>query len=233
MKKFDDVFTKLITEAGQNPPPSPPKDDEKDAAAPDSVPSGEDSGKDDQAQLDQLENLDGENEEDEKVYPEELELAKLAVRALYFNAESKDLHQFKMKIAPEKVIPFELITDYFEETKDWKHVLGFLEYIMDKYEGISSRWSEQPHIRGKTILQKIDKFNKTLEEDQKLDNGKRLYWVRLILNAFLRGNPDFNLNTSDVNEDNIVEVFRLLKQSFGTSTRGLRPGIDLRSPGNF
>jgi hypothetical protein len=32
------------------------------------------------------------------VFPEELELAKLAVRALYFNKDSKNTHNLKLKI---------------------------------------------------------------------------------------------------------------------------------------
>jgi len=171
--------------------------------------------------------------EQEEVIPEEIELAKLAIRAIYFNLSTKDVHKLKLK-AGDKIIPFEKISDYYESTKDIVPVLGFIEWMMDKYEGVSSKWTEDPEVRGKTIIQKIKEFNKTLPEEQKLDNGKRVYWTRIVLNCLLHGNPDFNINVGDVNEKTIKEVFRVLNQNFSGDTRGLFPNTDsFRGPATF
>lgn len=168
------------------------------------------------------------------VFPEEIELAKLAIRALYFNKDSKDTHNLKMRIDGQE-IPFEKIPDYFEKTKKILSVLGFVEWVMDKYEGLASKWTEQPKVKGKSISSKI-KYFQSLPEDKVLDNGKRVYWVRIILNALIQGSPSMNINIGDVNEQNIVEVFRLLKQHFGRDTRGLiSPDVEqsLEGPGVF
>lgn len=170
---------------------------------------------------------------EEDVAPEEIELAKLAIRALYFNIESKDVHAYKVKTRSGEVIPFEKLADYFEKTKDIPTTLSFIEWLMNRYEGVHSKWTEQPEIRGQTIMQKIKEFNKDPDVEH-LDNGKRVYWARIILNSLLRGTPDFNVNIDDVNENSIKEIFRLLKQSFGTDTRGILPGLDsLKGPGTF
>lgn len=169
----------------------------------------------------------------EVVSPEELELAKLAVRAIYFNINSKDLHRLKLKVGKE-IIPFEKIPDYFERTKKIIPILGFVEWAMDKYEGMSSRWTEDPSFKGLGIVDKIKKYNQELPPEQKLDNGKRGYWTRIILNCLLRGSANFNLNISDITEKNIKEVFRLLKQEFGRDTRGLfSTDLDTTGPGTF
>jgi hypothetical protein len=61
-----------------------------------------------------------------------------------------------------------------------------------------------------------------------------VYWTRIILNCLINGNAEFNINISDVNEKNIKEIFRLLKQSFGSDTRGILQGLDnLEGPGVF
>jgi hypothetical protein len=163
--------------------------------------------------------------EPEQTFPEEIELAKLAIRAIYFNPSSKDVHKLKLK-TNGKIIPFEMISDYYEKTKHMLPVLGFVEWAMDKYEGISSKWTEDPEFKGKGIIEKIKKFNKTLPEEQKLYNGKRVYWTRIILNCLLHGNSNFNINIGDVNEKTIKEVFRLLNQHFSGDTRGLFPNMD-------
>jgi len=75
------------------------------------------------------------NLEEEKVAPEEIELAKLAVRALYFDINSKNVHNLGMNVVlnnketgetQKRRIPFEKIADYFEKTKNYKAVLGFV-----------------------------------------------------------------------------------------------------------
>ncbi len=168
-----------------------------------------------------------------QVFPEEIELAKLAVRAIYFNINSKDVHSLKLRYK-DSVIPFEKISDFFEKTKKINPVLGFVEWAMDRYEGLSSKWTEQPEIKGDGIVEKIKKFNKKLPEENRLDNGKRVYWTRIILNCLLHGTSNFNINISDVNEQNIKEIFRLLKQHFGNDTRGLFAGDnDWKGPGTF
>lgn len=169
----------------------------------------------------------------EEVVPEEIELAKLAVRAIYFNINSKDVHSLKLRYK-NTFIPFEKINDFFEKTKKINPVLGFVEWAMDRYEGLSSKWTEQPEIKGDGIVEKIKKFNSKLPEENRLDNGKRVYWTRIILNCLLNGSSNFNINISDVNEKNIKEIFRLLKQHFGSDTRGLFAGDnDWMGPGVF
>jgi len=169
---------------------------------------------------------------DEPTFPEEIELAKLAIRAIYFNIDSKNTHNLKMRIGNNE-IPFEMVSDYFEKTKNIIPVLSFVEWVMDKYEGSASKWTEDPEIRGKSIAEKLKAFKK-LPKEQQLDNGKRVYWTRIILNGLLRGSPNFNINISDVNEKTIKEIFRLLKQNFGTDTRGTFAGLpDMNAPGTF
>lgn len=171
--------------------------------------------------------------EEDEVFPEEIELAKLAIRAIYFNSSSKDVHNLRLKSGGRE-IPFEMISDYYEETKNMVPILGFIEWAMNKYEGLSSKWTENPEVSGKSIIDKIKYFNKTLPEEQKLDNGKRVYWTRIILNCLLHGNANFNINIGDVNEQTIKEVFRLLNQHFSGDTRGLMPNMDnSRGPGTF
>lgn len=210
---------------------------EQDAPARDDAPEKPDQQAD---SPDQQQNQEGEQQDqpaapvqEEEVIPEEIELAKLAVRAIYFNISSKDVHSLKLKYK-DSVIPFEKISDFFEKTKKINPVLGFVEWAMDRYEGLSSKWTEQPEIKGDDIITKIKKFNKKLPEENRLDNGKRVYWTRIILNCLLHGTSNFNINISDVNEKNIKEIFRLLKQHFGSDTRGLFAGDnDWKGPGTF
>jgi hypothetical protein len=172
-----------------------------------------------------LENEVMPQETEPEAIPEEIELAKLAIRAIYFNPSSKDVYKLKLKIKGSE-IPFEMISDYFEKTKNMLPVLGFIEWAMDKYEGVSSKWTEDPEFKGKNIIQKITEFNKNLPETQKLDNGKRVYWTRIVLNCLLHGNSTFNINIGDVNAKTIKEVFRLLNQYFSGDTRGLFPDLN-------
>jgi len=216
-----DRFIQTILEAGEAPPPP---DQQEGGQVPDAGgenPEGNPEGE-----------LEIPQEDEEPSIPEEIELAKLAVRAIYFNVDSKDVHNLKLRVG-DRFIPFEKIQDYFEKTKNSKIILGFVEWVMDKYEG-SSRWSEDPEVKGKGIVDKIKVFNRTLPLEQQLDNGKRVYWTRIILNCLINGNAEFNINISDVNEKNIKEIFRLLKQSFGSDTRGILQGLDnLEGPGVF
>jgi hypothetical protein len=229
MIKFNETYLSLLKEA-ELPNNSSHSDGMGQAPAPnDKNAGGSESADEEQKEDEGLEDLEDINEE--PISPEEIELAKLAVRALYFNVDSKDVHQFTLKVDEDR-IPFEKITDYFEATKRWKPVIAFVEYVMDKFEGFSSKWTEQPEIKGKNIFDKIKYFNKK-NPDQQLDNGKRLYWVRLILNCLLHGKPTENLTIADVNEQNINEIFDMLKMHYGTDTRGIMPGKDVRSPGNF
>lgn len=238
------VKTFLENVISEATPPLPPKQnqnqggdeegDDKNIKGNDGdVPSGgEDGGQfdigaDELGELDDLSKLI-----DEKVYPEEIELAKLAVRALYFNPSSKSTHRYVLNVDGEK-IPFEKVSDYFEKTKNWKPILGFVEFVMDKFEGLASKWTEKPEIRGKGILDKIKTYTHDLPEDEQLDNGKRVYWARIILNCLLYGKATYNINMSDVNEKNIKEVYRKLKQDFGRDSRGLMPDVNIKGPGIF
>jgi hypothetical protein len=171
--------------------------------------------------------------QEEETIPEEIELAKIAIRAIYFNAASKDVNKLKFKINNQE-IPFEKISDYYENTKNVIPILGFVEWAMNKYEGSSTKWVRNPEVSGKNIIQKIKEFNKTLPEEQRIENGKRVYWTRIILNCLLHGTPNFNINIGDVNEKTIKEVFRLLNQHFSGDTRGILPNTDsYRGPATF
>jgi hypothetical protein len=224
---FDDFIRNIFLEQGE--PPEKPK---QDSPSPPPTQGGNEGGEEPPAP-DENSDLSGDIGAEEESYPEEMELAKLAIRAIYFNISSKDVHNLKLKVEGE-VIPFEKISDYFEKTKSIIPVLGFVEWVMDHYEGDSSKWTERPEFKGKGIIEKIKQMNKDLPKEQRLDNGKRVYWTRIILNCLLRGNSDFNVNISDVNENSIKEIFRLLKQNFGTDTRGLFAGTDnMQGPATF
>lgn len=226
ISRFDEILRRLLPEASAKP--DAPADAPKPSPDKGETPETPDGPPDDEMSLD--DDLDIEDEE--VVTPEELELAKLAVRALYFNVKSKDVHQYSLKIRGN-IIPFEKIPDYFEETKDFRPVLAFAEHIMNKFEGISSKWTEQPEIKGKSILQKIDKFNKGVPPEEQLDNGKRVYWARIILNCMNKGNPDENIVITDINEESITDIFNLFKLHYGYDSRGLRQDIGMRAPGVF
>jgi len=221
--RFNDLYLQLLQEA-EAPKPPMGGNAEDTQSAPQSNEGGDALPLED-------ENLDMDLNDD-PVFPEELELAKLAIRALYFNTDSKNVHQFSLKVNDNR-IPFEEIPDYFEETKKWQPIIAFVEYVMDKFEGFSSKWTEAPKIKGKNIIDKIKYFNNSVSQEERLDNGKRLYWVRIILNCLLHGKPTENLQISDVNEENIKEVFDMLKMHYGFDTRGIYPGKDIKAPGLF
>lgn len=218
---FDSYVNALLTEAEKPPvPPQAGGEDMGDEGEGGEMPEGEDMGE------------EMPMEDEPLPSPEELELAKMAIRALNFNVKGKDMHKFSLKFKRQQ-IPFEKISDFFEQTKAVRPVLGFVEHVMDKYEGISSRWTEQPEIRGKSVLAKIKAFNAVGEGDEKLDNGKRVYWTRIILNCLLHGDPSYNIVSSDVDESTVGEIFNKLKQDFGYDTRGLRKQIDVHGPGTL
>ena len=232
--KFDDLYLTLLKEAqgdeedDNSPPPVP---DEQGGGGEDAAPSPEgDGGLPEEMDIDAM--ADDQGQPEEKVNPEEIELAKVAVRALYFNLDAKDVHQYKLKIKDE-IYPFEKIPDYFEETKQWKPVLAFIEHIMDKFEGTASRWAETKEISGKPIIQKIKMINRNIPEEEQLDDARRLYWVRIILNCMLFGKATENINIGDVTERNIEEIFNWLKLHYGVDTRGITPGKDYQAPGVF
>jgi hypothetical protein len=217
---FEKYINELLLEAEK--PPAPPQAGGEQGEGGE-MPEGEDP------------NAGGEPmpmEDETLPAPEELELAKLAIRALNFNAKGKNMHKYSLSFKGTQ-IPFEKISDFFEQTKAVRPVLGFVEHVMDKYEGISSRWTEQPEIRGKSILDKIKAFNAVGQGDEKLDNGKRVYWVRIILNCLLRGDPSYNIVSSDVDETTVDEIFNKLKQDYGYDTRGLRKQVDVHGPGTL
>lgn len=226
-RNFDKIIISLLTEADKAMEPTPAPNN---AAPPDAADPNAGNANDPNAPQDDL----GEPEEieEEPVSLEELELAKLAVRALNFNVDSKDVHKYHIRYKGER-IPFEKIPDFFEQTKNVEVVLPFIEWVMDKYEGIHSRWTEQEEFKGKGILDKIKAIDANATEEEKLDCGKRVYWTRLILNCLLFGSPDFNLVTSDVTLETVHEIFALLKQHFGNDTRGLKQDIGLRGPSTF
>jgi len=222
--RFNELYQLLLTEAEQ--PPAPPTAGGEMGTAP--APSEGEEGAPDEGMEDDL----LPEEPDVESAPEELELAKLAIRALFFNTSSKDVHMYSLKVKDHRV-PFEELPDFFEDTKQWQPVISFVEYVMDKFEGFSSKWTEQPEIKGKNILDKIRILHKSTPKDQRLDNGKRLHWVRIIVNCLLHGRPTENINIGDVNEQNIKEIFDMLKMHYGMDSRGIMPGKDIRAPGVF
>jgi hypothetical protein len=175
------------------------------------------------------EDLGAELAPEKPVFPEEMELAKLALQALNFNAQSKNVHALKLKIDGRE-IPFERISDYFESTKDVAPILGFIEWAINRYEGGSSKW-----IRSKTsnIIQTIKKLNTELPEEQLLDSNRRMEWTRIILNCLIKGDANFSLNISEVNEKTIGEIFDSLMQAFGSDSRGMFKGLDFKGPATF
>lgn len=225
---FDDLVNSLLLEAGA--PPASPSDDEEIP-----MPGGEEGGDAGAPNGEEMPPNPGEEDlgiEEEPTKPEELELAKFAIRAINFNIKSKDVHKMSLKYKG-KTIPFENLSDFFEETKAVKPVLGFIEHMMNRYEGLGSKWTEQPEVAGKSITDKLTAFDQVANTDERLDNGKRVYWVRIILNALLKGDPSYNLVTSDVTPESIGEIFNKLKMDFGYDTRGLRKQLGMRGPGTF
>lgn len=229
MQKFNRLYLTLLKEAEED------SDDELDA--PPDVGGEEDApldvggeGLPEEMNVDDMPDEMMGEEPKEEVNPEEIELAKVAVRALYFNLDSKDVHQYKLKYK-DRIIPFEKLPDFFEETKRWRPVLAFVEFLMDKFEGTSSRWAEEDQISGLPIVKKIQKINKDVPEEEQLDDARRLYWARIILNCMLFGKPTENMNIGDVTARNLKEVYNWLKLHYGVDTRGIMAGKDYIAPG--
>lgn len=226
-EEFEKYIKSILEKSNK---PSPNEDDGEDVSEVD----------DDEGMMDDMDIPDDDNMDEAKTYPEEIELAKLAVRAIYFDINSKNVHDLGMWVTTvnpnthekrKERIPFEKVADYFEKTKNYRSVLGFVEHVMDHYEGLSSKWTEPSDIEGKGILSKLRYFN-NLPETEKLDNGKRVHWARIVLNCLLNGQPGYNLNIDDVNAKNIKDIFKKLNQDFGGSTRGIfSTNIDLKGVG--
>ena len=218
--KFNNLWKKIIAEAEL-----PEFGNKPDESAPNNDPAQADPAMDPEVDLSGLEELDA------SVPPEEIELGKLAVRALNFNTQSKDVHQYNINVNGNK-IPFEKISDYFEQTKNWKPVLQFVEWVMNKYEGQNSKWSEEKGLLGKSIVQKIAILNRDKSDPSKLlDTSKRITWTRIILNCLLHSDPSFNLVGTDITEENLPDIFNLLKQHFNNNSRGLF-STELKGPSN-
>jgi hypothetical protein len=208
--KFDQLIKRILKEAqGDADLPDFGQPDQNSATETDSsqMDQSEDMGVDDLA-------LDKPNS------PEETELGKLAIRALNFDIQSKDINQYKFTLPDGQTIPFEKISEYFEQTKDWRRVLRFVEWIINKYEGVNSQWASENELKGKNILQKLSALRNRNPENQ-MDKSKFVIWTRIILNALINGNQSMNLSGTDVNDENIKDVFNQLKQNFGGNPRGL------------
>ena len=232
---FDDLYKQLLKEAEEAGPTPPSNDEDEDAGGmPDPSAGGdaEGEGSSDEINIDDIPGEEDMEEEESDVNPEEIELARMAIRALHFNIESKDVHQFKLKLG-ERIIPFDKIADFFESSKQWKPILSFLEFIMDKFEGTAGHWAKEKEINGKPIIQKLAMINRDLPAEEKLPTTRRVYWVRIILNCILHGKPSDNTNIGDVDERNLDEVFSWLKMHYGSDTRGEFDGINTRAPGVF
>jgi hypothetical protein len=223
--KFNQLYLTLLKEAEEEDDMTPPDVGGEEGG-------GEEGGLPEEMNMDDIPDDMAGGAEQEPVNQEEIELAKLAVRAIYFNLDSKDVHQYKLKVKDD-IIPFENIPDYFEESKNWTAVLAFIEHIMDKFEGTSSKWAEEKEISGKPIIQKLKIINRGMPKEQQLDAAQRLYWTRIILNCILFGKPTENMNIGDINERNLKEIFGWLKLHYGVDTRGITGGKNHRAPGVF
>lgn len=225
-KHFDQLYKKIIQEATDDSDlPEFGQDQNSQQQAPEGDPSQTDQSVD--AGLDdELAGLE------KPVPPEELELAKLAVRARNFNIHSKDVNQYKADVNGQ-ILAFEKLPDYFEKSKDWKTTLKFIEWIMNKYEGDNTSWSNHKELAGRDIITRIRKINRQNKgnPDMLLDNSKRLVWTRIILNAMLHADPSFNLVGTDVTEENMPDIFNMLKQNFNNNSRGLF-NTELKGPNN-
>lgn len=224
ISKFDQYLQKLFLEAG----PPPPNPEEEDAVA---APPGDEGDAGGETGMEAPEDgLEAELAPEKPTFPEELELAKLAIRALSFNADSRNTQQFKLKTQGRE-IPFGMISDYFEKTKKNLAVLGFVEWVIDSYEGIGSKWMQK---QNDNIVGTIHKLNRELPPEEQLSNSDRLAWTRIVLNCLLQGTANFALNISEVNEKTIREIHNLLTQSFGHDSRGVFADVaDMRGPGTF
>jgi hypothetical protein len=228
MSKFDNYILRIFTEAGPQPQQQGEEDlSEENPEGPQGGPSPEgEEGMPPEGE----DGLEEELQPEAPTYPEEIILAKLAIRALHFNTKSKKLHTLKLRDGNEE-IPFEKISDYFERTKQIPKILGFVEWAMNRYETSSSNWMNKIEPN---VLTQIQELNKELPDEQKLDNNNRLDWTRIILNCLLRGSPNFNVNIADVNETTIREIHNLLSQTFANDSRGMFANIsDIRGPATF
>ena len=105
------------------------------------------------------------------------------------------------------------------------------EKIVNSVEKVKK--AEEKEISGKPIIQKIKILNRNIPEEEQLDDAKRLYWARIILNCILTGKPSENMNIGDVTERNLKEIFGWLKLHYGVDTRGITGGKDHQAPGVF
>lgn len=219
--RFDNLYTVLLKEANE---------DDSQLSKFGTPPEGDGQPQDGNNPEEELAGLEAQLG-DVSAPPEEKELAKLAVRALNFNSTANDVHQFKMTVNGQ-TIPFERISDFFEQTKNWKAVLKFVEWAINKYEGNNSKWSEEQELTGKNIIDKIRELNKDKSEPGKLlDNPKRLTWTRIILNALIHPDPSFNLSGVEVTDKNITDIYNMMRLHFGQNSRGIT-SVEVKGPGN-
>jgi len=161
---------------------------------------------------------------------EELEYANMAVRALNFNTTEYYLLNHSLMVNGESFSVASL-SDFFERTKQWKAVIQFIDWIINKFEGGNTQWVMDQELAGAPIITRL-KAAKTKDEkgSNAIDNPKRVLWTRIILNCFLNNDHSFNLNSTDVTLQSIPDILNLLKQHFNRNTRGLF-SINLRGPG--
>lgn len=232
MTKFDSIINRLLLEAklddslgelddslGDNPDESSP-DGEGSQPPPE---GGEDGG----------EQPDMDSPEETITSPEEFELAKLAVRALFFDPQAK-------KVNPK-------IYDDFETNKNVIDILGYVERLINSSEsdegfrvkeklGDANLDDSGAELEGKSIGQKLKYFNKN-QKDNKLDHGRRIFWTRIILNTLKYNGNNYNLIEDDITPDTIKNIFDKLKGDFNHDTRGVFKSFDsntsAQGPGVF
>ncbi len=146
--------------------------------------------------------------------PEEFELAKLAVRALFFDPS-------KSGINPK-------IYDDFESKKNVISILNYVERKIDETESdegfrVTERLDQSnpdsKKLKGMSIGKKLLYLNQNSKENT-LDNGRRIFWTRIILNALKYNGNNYNLVEDDITPETIKPIFDKLKQDFNVNTRG-------------
>lgn len=230
MTKFDNILISYILEA--DGPPSPPSSPDSSGSSPNepgatqTPPPGQDPSKEEN-------NPEEQDDGEEITSPEEFELAKLAIQALFFDTRS-----VKTKINPK-------IYDDFENKRNIIPILTHVEHVInknqsdegfrikDKLDSISHS-SNTPDIKHKSIADKIKYFSKNQSENS-LDQGKRIFWVRIILNALKFKSNNYNLLEDDITPESIKVIFNKLKYDFNDDTRGTYRGFgnNISGPGVF
>lgn len=227
-------FEKLLSVLYEALPPPPPDDDSE-------ILNFDDNEESPQNQNLPVEGEDSEgpaeSDEDSVNTPQEFELARMAIKALFAKAED-----FNPKI----------YDDFEEGESSPTAILNYVEsklgvnreidiVIEDAIKEIADErgFDYSPEtLRNKRLTDKLAYFNQNFEgfQDAKLE-----FWTRIILNALRYKGNDYNLVADDLNPDSIDTIFDKLKSDFNYDTRGmfnhmvrdLSTGSNISGPGVF